>query len=270
MSTLSSIFIGVPQSRYAALAILLAMIFVSISILLGKSPMPMSQKFGFVVLIFIISLPSLAMSLFQLTCIVTGAGIKNQRWWCSLYATILSAVMIFYAALVVISAIMALAVPPAPEHEAPVDMNQANKVVEKFFLNQKAGNGEKNPFEMFTDAPSADDKEKKEEEGPAQIELPPAPPVVASPSPENFADLDEIKKLVNPNTFLVRGGASLPAPATFQVQGGASIPAPYGMEKFSDMMPLPNKAPSKLANSGSLTEGFYGAGRTPARPPMMK
>ena len=108
MSSLSSVFFGAPQSRYAALAILLAIVVVALTVIFGDSPVPMSQKFGFVLMVFLISLPGLALSLFQLTCIVTGAGFNNKRWWCSLYAWVLSAIMIFYSVLLVIAAIMSL------------------------------------------------------------------------------------------------------------------------------------------------------------------
>ena len=108
MSELSSIFVGVPQSRYAALAILIAIVVVALTIIFGDSPVPMSQKFGFVLMVFLISLPGLALSLFQLTCIVTGAGANGKNWWCSVYSWVLSAIMIFYAVLLVIAAIMSL------------------------------------------------------------------------------------------------------------------------------------------------------------------
>lgn len=101
-------FFGVPQSQYAALAILIAIVIVSLTILFSDSPVPVSQKFGFVLMVFLVSLPGLALSLFQLTCIVTGAGATNKRWWCSLYAWVLSAIMIFYSILLVIAAIMSL------------------------------------------------------------------------------------------------------------------------------------------------------------------
>ena len=108
MSDLSSVFFGVPQSRYAALAILLAIVVVALTIIFGDSPVPVSQKFGFVLMVFLISLPGLALSLFQLTCIVTGAGFNNKRWWCNVYAWVLSAIMIFYSVLLVIAAIMSV------------------------------------------------------------------------------------------------------------------------------------------------------------------
>jgi hypothetical protein len=55
------------------------------------------------VLIFLTSLPSLALTLFQLTCLVTGAG---KNWWCSAYAWVLCAMAIFYAGMLIVAAIM--------------------------------------------------------------------------------------------------------------------------------------------------------------------
>jgi len=142
MSTLASIFIGVPQSRYAALAVLLAMVVVSLAILFGKEPIPMSQKFWLVIMVFLVSLPSLAMSLFQLTCLVTGAGFKNQRWWCSAYAWLLSALVIFYCVLLIASAIMSVtagkegffadsAKPSKPKAEEKAEAKPEEKAEEK-------------------------------------------------------------------------------------------------------------------------------------------
>lgn len=106
MVALSSVFVGVPQSRYAAIAILIAIVVVALVIIFGKDPIPMSQKFAFVLLIALISIPSLALSLFQMTCLVTGSGLSDQRWWCTAYAWLLSGIMIAYAVLLVVAAIM--------------------------------------------------------------------------------------------------------------------------------------------------------------------
>ena len=108
MNTFASVFIGAPHSRYAALAVLTALVAVSLTILFSKDTIPVSKKFGFVVMVFLVSLPSLAMSLFQLTCLVTGA---EGRWWCSAYAWILTALVVFYSVILVIAAIMSLASP---------------------------------------------------------------------------------------------------------------------------------------------------------------
>ena len=101
-------FIGSPQSRYAALSIIVAISAVSIAILVGADALPLSQKFFFIVLIFLLSIPGLLLSLLQLTCLVTGAGSNNKRWWCSLYSWIMSAFIIFYSIIIVLVTIQTL------------------------------------------------------------------------------------------------------------------------------------------------------------------
>jgi len=103
-----SIFTGSSQSRYAGLAIFFAVIVVSLVILFGKDSIPFSQKLSFVLLIFLISLPAILMTLFQLTCLVRGAGENNERWWCGVYAWIISIILVLYCILLVFVAITAL------------------------------------------------------------------------------------------------------------------------------------------------------------------
>lgn len=103
-----NIFVGVPQSKYAAMAILFALFAVSVAILFGRDPVPMSQKFMFIVLMFVLALPGLLLTLFQLTCMVTGSGMRNQRWWCSAYAWIGTILIVLYAVVLVVVAVMSL------------------------------------------------------------------------------------------------------------------------------------------------------------------
>ena len=138
MTTLSSVFIGVPQSQYAGLALLLSILAVSATILFGNDSIPLSQKFGFVLLVFLVSLPSLLMSLFQLTCLVTGAGFKNQRPWCWWYAWIVSGLIMLYAGLLIVAAITSILSKEVPVVKASParkpDLAVANKMVEQFFM----------------------------------------------------------------------------------------------------------------------------------------
>lgn len=108
IETMLNIFLGVPQSKYAAMAILFALLAVSIAILFGRDPVPLGQKFMFIVLMFVLALPGLLLTLFQLTCMVTGAGMRNQRWWCSAYAWIGTILIILYAMVLVVVAVMSL------------------------------------------------------------------------------------------------------------------------------------------------------------------
>jgi hypothetical protein len=106
--SLQSIFVGVPQSKYAGLAVVFAIIAVSVSILFGKDHLPLGQKIAAIALLILVSVPGVLYSLFQLTCLVSGAGFRNQRWWCSVYAWIISALLIVYSILLIAIAILSV------------------------------------------------------------------------------------------------------------------------------------------------------------------
>jgi hypothetical protein len=150
--TFLSVFTGTTQSRYAGLAILMAIIVVSLVILFGKDNIPFSQKFSFVLLIFLISLPSILLSLFQITCLVKGVGSNYQRWWCGAYAWIISAILIIYCILLVFVAVTALitgekvldSIRSNDKAELARNKETANMLVEEYFTQQgqyaQAGN----------------------------------------------------------------------------------------------------------------------------------
>ena len=163
MSGLANMFFGVPQSQYAALAILIAIVVVSVTILFSDSPVPVSQKFGFVLMVFLVSLPGLALSLFQLTCIVTGAGANNKRWWCSLYAWVLSAIMIFYSILLIIAAIMSL-----------TSKKKESFGIESFYAENKTDKKEKDKKEKDKKEKDKKEKEDKKEQD-KKYKGPPSP-----------------------------------------------------------------------------------------------
>jgi hypothetical protein len=105
---LKNIFVGVPQSKYAGVAVLIALIAASVSILFGKDQIPLGQKISAIILLVVISVPGILYSLFQVTCLVSGAGSSNQRWWCAAYAWIISVLVIIYSVLLVAVAIMSV------------------------------------------------------------------------------------------------------------------------------------------------------------------
>jgi len=131
MNNFLSVFVGVPQSRYAALAIIIAIVIVSLIILVSKDTIPVGQKFGFIFLVFLVSLPGLALSLFQLTCIVTGAGFKNQRWWCNIYAWLISLMMILYAIILVVAVILRVTSPEPDAYSRRLTPSQFNDMMQQ-------------------------------------------------------------------------------------------------------------------------------------------
>jgi len=105
---LKNVFVGVPQSKYAGVAVLIALIAASVSILFGNYEMPLGQKISAIILLVVVSIPGVLFSLFQVTCIASGAGSSNQRWWCSAYAWIISVLVVIYSVILVVVAIMSV------------------------------------------------------------------------------------------------------------------------------------------------------------------
>jgi hypothetical protein len=101
-TNLSDVFLGSEQSKYAGIALFITILIICLSILFTSSKIPIEQRLLFVVFIIIISIPSILMSLFELTCIVTG-GNYNTRWWCWLLAWVLAVMIIIYCIMIIIS-----------------------------------------------------------------------------------------------------------------------------------------------------------------------
>lgn len=101
MSGFFDIFFGSPQSLYASYAILAAIITICITIILTGTDLTMGNRFLFVFLVILMLIPSIFLTLFQITCMVTG-GSKNNKWWCWLYAWIVSIFIILYCVFVII------------------------------------------------------------------------------------------------------------------------------------------------------------------------
>ena len=99
---LSDVFLGSEQSKYAGVALFITILIICLSILFTSSKIPIEQRIVFVIFIIIITVPSILMSLFELTCIVTG-GNYNTRWWCWALAWVLAIMIIFYCVMIIIS-----------------------------------------------------------------------------------------------------------------------------------------------------------------------
>jgi len=157
---LQDIFIGSDQSRYAAMAIAIAVIAVAFTILFSKEKIPMGQKLVIVVMMVLLSLPAMLFSLFQITCLVTGTGFRNSKWWCGAYAWFITVLVIIYAVVIVVMSIMSL----GGDVEA--------KKVEAFYA-------QKQIYDTF-----ANEEMEKEEEvaAGAPTEIPPPPPASETPA----------------------------------------------------------------------------------------
>lgn len=101
-TNLSDVFLGSEQSKYAGIALFITILIICLAILFTSSKIPIEQRIVFVIFILIITIPSILMSLFELTCIVTG-GNYNTRWWCWALAWVLAIMIIFYCIMIIIS-----------------------------------------------------------------------------------------------------------------------------------------------------------------------
>ncbi len=145
-------FVGVPQSRWAGYAILAAVVAVALAILFGKDHIPMRQRVLVIVIMFLLALPTIAIVLFQLTCLVTGT---SKAPYCGWYAWIIAAFTILYCILLIIVAITVKSTDEyAKKTEKFVSFDEANKFAKG--LLKKGG------FEMFEDMPEKDEAEEKE------------------------------------------------------------------------------------------------------------
>lgn len=190
MAGILSVFFGVPQSKYAGMAILVSLAAVALSVLFGKERVPFSQKMVVVLLLVLLSLPAILVTLFQLTCLVTGAGIRNQRWWCSGYAWLISAVVILYSVLLVVMTVVSFSADKQMSEIEKFYMTREGfqEMAQEYFEEKKEG-GEEVVSEMPTPtmpvAPPMGDEPKLPEPGVAFEEEKPEENKVAA-SVETF------------------------------------------------------------------------------------
>ena len=100
-------FFGSDQSLYTAYAIMAAIIAICITILLTATDISVGNRILIVLFVIITLVPSIFLTLFEITCMVTG-GTEPNRWWCYAFAWILAAFIIIYCVFVVIISLISL------------------------------------------------------------------------------------------------------------------------------------------------------------------
>jgi magnesium-transporting ATPase (P-type) len=127
-------FFGSDQSQYTAYAIITAIIVICITILLNATDIPISNRLLIVFFVIISLIPSVFLTLFQLTCIVTG-GTEPNKWWCYAFAWILAIFIIIYCIFIVIISLISLF-----NYKKTIDnLNETKnkKLIEKFYDNSE-------------------------------------------------------------------------------------------------------------------------------------
>jgi len=132
------IFVGVPQSKYASYAIIASLIVVSLAILFSRQEVPLGQKFSLILIIVLVSLPGILLTLFQLTCLVTGTGPNKKTVWCGWYAWLVSILTIVYCVLLIMVAVISMStkgdILKDLKLESMANVDKFNNMTENFFL----------------------------------------------------------------------------------------------------------------------------------------
>jgi hypothetical protein len=163
---INDIFFGSEQSKYAGIALFMTIMILCVIILFSSSRIPIGDRFMFVLFILIISVPSILMSLFELTCIVTGGNL-NTRWWCWLLAWVLAVIIIVYCVMIIISMLISMS-----------EYDMANDRLDYSMEKNKMGKDEAN---LYAKKIIIDDKvsQQKQESKPVVYNT----PLASSPSP---------------------------------------------------------------------------------------
>lgn len=191
-TNLSDVFLGSEQSRYAGIALFITILIICLSILFTSSKIPIEQRLMFVVFIIIISVPSILMSLFELTCIVTG-GNYNTRWWCWLLAWVLAIMIIIYCIMIIISLFISmsnydLANERITEDIANNNVDNANantyaKNIMKSYEQDKQTNNNRPEIQEQMQQ-QQQQPQQMQQSPPAQQYQPPVPPKTQYPVPQ--------------------------------------------------------------------------------------
>jgi ABC-type nickel/cobalt efflux system permease component RcnA len=149
--SLNALFFGSEQSKYAGIALFGTIFVLCLAILFSSSKIPIDQRLAFVIFIMIVSIPSILMSLFELTCIVTG-GNMNTRWWCWLLAWVISVVIILYCLMIILSLLMSMS-------SFEIANQRANNNTENNKIDSKtADEYAKNVIKQYEDDKAMEDK----------------------------------------------------------------------------------------------------------------
>lgn len=182
-TSISDVFLGSEQSKYAGIALFITILIICLSILFTSSKIPIEQRLVFVLFVLILTIPSILMSLFELTCIVTG-GNYNTRWWCWALAWVLAIMIIFYCVMIIISLFLSMTSYDLANERITEDI--ANSKVDATTDNTNANNYAKslmNSYEQDSAHPQHERHEQHERQQ-SQEYKPPVPPRQDSPVPQ--------------------------------------------------------------------------------------
>ena len=126
-------FIGTVQSRYAGIAMFAAVIAISLMILLTDTEISIGNRIAIVFLMILMAAFPILISLFELTCIVTG-GKKNSKYnLCHIFAWFVTVIIIIYCFMLIIAAVLSIFTYKKAIHKInTLYLEDANYMLEQF------------------------------------------------------------------------------------------------------------------------------------------
>lgn len=220
MTTFKDIFVGTPQSNYAALAIVCAIIAICLSIVFNNSQFDFGERLAVIAIVVLFSIPSILLSLFNLTCIANN---NVSHPYCGIYAWIMTIMIVIYCVIVIIASLMSM-----------LTYNEASAKVEALEVNRKMSKDSANKLAeqiMQNNAGAANDYPE-----------PPIPPVPhAEPQPPvPPAGMNMPQAPQFPSGGMAPSQAAMPAPEMAGAPQGMSSDPVYGSVEGSSVEPFQN------------------------------
>lgn len=127
MTSFLDLFIGSAQSKYASIAILSAIFIISMAILFNTGMSFGDRIYGILFILYISVFP-VALSLFELTCLVNGDA-NNAYPFCGIYAWIITVMLILYCVVIIFFVLSSMFVYKKAMDKVDVDqaVNQVSK-----------------------------------------------------------------------------------------------------------------------------------------------
>ena len=130
-NTISKLLTGTPQSQYAAIAILIAVIAIILSILFNENELTLGERFMLIGSVILFSIPSIILGLFDLTC-VAGKTVENSLcWW---WGWVIAFIIIIICVIVVfasVSSMLTYNVATSKSIKPVVDETESNKIAKE-------------------------------------------------------------------------------------------------------------------------------------------
>tara|TARA_B100001758_G_scaffold20619_2_gene14523 strand:+ start:8674 stop:9318 length:645 start_codon:yes stop_codon:yes gene_type:complete len=129
--TISKLLTGTPQSQYAAIAILIAVIAIILSILFNENELTLGERLMLIGSVILFSIPSIVLGLFDLTC-VAGKTVENSLcWW---WGWVIAFIIIIICVIVIfasVSSMLTYNVATSKSIKPVVDEEESNKIAKE-------------------------------------------------------------------------------------------------------------------------------------------